>query len=137
MVLVLDCSGSMEGKSITLAKQAAGRAVEMLGPRDQVGVLAFEDKNWWVSPLHVCNDKDDILRRIDTIAAGGETDMYPALDKAYLALRESLRRPEAHHRLDRRRVQPGRFRRPGQADRRRRHHAFDGGRRARRRPGRC
>ncbi len=90
MVLVLDCSGSMEGKSITLAKQAAGGAVKMLGPRDQVGVLAFEDKNWWVSPLHVCNDKDDILRRIDTIAAGGETDMYPALDKAYLALRESF-----------------------------------------------
>ena len=90
MVLVLDCSGSMEGKSIPLAKQAAGRAVEMLGPRDQVGVLAFEDKNWWVSPLHVCTDKEQILRRIDTIAAGGETDMYPALDKAYLALRESF-----------------------------------------------
>ena len=26
---------------------------------------------------------------LDTIVAGGETDMYPALDKAYLALRES------------------------------------------------
>ncbi len=89
MVLVLDCSGSMEGKSIALAKQASRRAVGMLGPRDQVGILAFEDKNWWVSPLHVCDDKDQVLRRLDTIVAGGETDMYPALDKAYLALRES------------------------------------------------
>jgi uncharacterized membrane protein/uncharacterized protein YegL len=89
MVLVLDCSGSMEGKSIALAKQASRRAVEMLGPRDQVGILAFEDKNWWVSPLHVCDDKQQVLRRLDTIVAGGETDMYPALDKAYLALRES------------------------------------------------
>ena len=89
MVLVLDCSGSMEGKSIALAKQATRRAVEMLGPRDQMGIIAFEDKNWWVSPLHVCNDKEQVLRSLDTIAAGGETDMYPALDKAYLALRES------------------------------------------------
>jgi uncharacterized membrane protein/uncharacterized protein YegL len=89
MVLVLDCSGSMEGKSLNLAKQAVGRAVEMLGPRDQVGILAFEDKNWWVSPLHVCTDKEQILRSLETIVAGGETDMYPALDKAYLALRES------------------------------------------------
>ena len=89
MVLVLDCSGSMEGKSITLAKQASRRAIGMLGPRDQVGILAFEDKNWWVSPLHVCDDKEQVLRRLDTIVAGGETDMYPALDKAYLALRES------------------------------------------------
>ena len=89
MVLVLDCSGSMEGKSISLAKQATRRAVEMLGPRDQVGVLAFEDKNWWASPLHPCTDKPQILSRIDTLRAGGETDMYPALDKAYLALREA------------------------------------------------
>jgi hypothetical protein len=80
----------MEGKSISLAKQATRRAVEMLGPRDQVGVIAFEDKNWWVSPLHACTDKAQILSRIDTIAAGGETDMYPALEKAYLALRDAF-----------------------------------------------
>jgi uncharacterized membrane protein len=89
MVLVLDCSGSMEGKSISLAKQAARRAVAMLGPRDEIGVIAFEDNNWWVSPLHVCNDKEQVVRRLDTIVAGGETDMYPPLEKAYLALRES------------------------------------------------
>ena len=90
MVVVLDCSGSMEGKSITLAKQAMQRAVEMLSPRDQIGLLAFEDRSWWVSPLHVCNDKAQILQRLDTIAAGGETDMYPPLEKAYLALRDSF-----------------------------------------------
>jgi len=81
MVLVLDCSGSMEGKSIELAKQAIRRAVDMLSPRDQIGVLAFEDKSWWVSPLHACTDKEQILGRIGTIAAGGETDMYPPLEK--------------------------------------------------------
>ncbi len=89
MVLVLDCSGSMEGKSISLAKQAARRAIAMLGPRDEIGVIAFEDNNWWVSPLHVCTDKEQVVRRLDTIVAGGETDMVPPLEKAYLALRES------------------------------------------------
>ena len=89
MVLVLDCSGSMEGKSISLAKEAARRAIAMLGPEDEIGVIAFEDKNWWVSPLHVCNDKQQVIGRLDTIVAGGETDMVPPLEKAYLALRES------------------------------------------------
>ena len=90
MVLVLDVSGSMEGKSIDLAKQATRRAVEMLGPRDLLGVIAFEEKSWWVSPLHTCTDKDKILRQVAAISAGGETEMYPPLDKAYLALRESF-----------------------------------------------
>ena len=83
----------------------------MLGPRDQVGVLAFEDRSRWITPLHPATDKQKILDQIDTIEAGGGTTMYPAIERAYLALRESLRRPEAHHRHDRRRFEPGRFRR--------------------------
>ena len=89
MVIVLDCSGSMEGKSLALAKEGTRRAVEMLGPRDQIGVVAFEERSRWVCPLHPCNDKAEILRRVDAVAAGGETDMHPAIDRAYLALRDA------------------------------------------------
>ncbi len=89
IALVLDCSGSMEGKSIALAKEGTRRVVEMLGPRDQIGVVAFEERSRWVCPLHACTDKAEILRRVDAVAAGGETDMYPAIDKAYLALRDA------------------------------------------------
>jgi Ca-activated chloride channel homolog len=89
MVLVIDVSGSMKGRSIDLAKQATRRAVEALGPRDQVGVLAFEDGSRWIAPLHTATDKEGILSRIDTIQAGGGTNMYPAIERAYLALREA------------------------------------------------
>jgi Mg-chelatase subunit ChlD len=90
MALVIDCSGSMEeGGAIELAKQATCRAVELLQPRDQVGVIAFQDWPEWISPLRPCSDKKLVLDRIETITAGGGTNMYPAIERAYLALRES------------------------------------------------
>ncbi len=88
MVLVLDRSGSMEGNSIRLAKEAIRRTVEMLEPTDQVGVLVFDDATHWISPIAPCVDKRPILEKIAAITAGGETDMGPAMDKAYLSLNE-------------------------------------------------
>jgi uncharacterized membrane protein len=89
MVLIVDVSGSMEGHSISLAKEAIRRAVGMLGPRDQVGVLAFEDESHWITPLGPVAERQKILAQVDTLVAGGGTTMYPAIERAYLALRES------------------------------------------------
>jgi len=97
MVLVLDISGSMNDpvspgakeRNIDLAKEALRRAVGMLGPRDQLGVLVFEDTSRWIWPLAPLTDKAKIIAKIDTIEAGGETNMYTPLEQAYLALRES------------------------------------------------
>ncbi len=90
MALVIDRSGSMEqGGAIELAKEATRRAVHLLDPRDRVGVIAFQDYAEWVSPLRPCSDKRLVLAGIDTITAGGGTNMYPAIERAYLALRES------------------------------------------------
>ena len=91
LVLVVDRSQSMEtGGAIELAKEAMRRAVEMLGPEDQVGVLAFDEATQWLSPIHRLTDKARVLRDIKTLTAGGRTDMGPAIDKAYLALREAF-----------------------------------------------
>jgi len=91
MVLVIDRSGSMEeGGAIELAKEATRQAVNMLDPKDQVGVIAFQDYAEWVSQLHPCSDKQHVLDRIDTITAGGGTNMYPAMERAYLSLREAF-----------------------------------------------
>jgi uncharacterized membrane protein len=89
MVLVLDVSGSMEGNSISLAKEAIHRAVDMLTPRDQVGVLAFEDESRWVVPLGPVTDTNKIMAQVRVLGAGGGTTMYPAIERAYLALREA------------------------------------------------
>jgi Mg-chelatase subunit ChlD len=90
MVLVIDRSASMTGASIELAKQATRQAVESLAPRDQVGVIAFSDDSQWVSPIQPSSHKQQVLDQIDTITAGGRTNLYPAMEKAYLALREAV-----------------------------------------------
>ena len=89
MVLVIDKSGSMGGQKIELAKDAAKAAVELLGGRDQVGVIAFDGQPYWVSEVRPVSQKTLIEDRISTIQAGGGTTMYPAMDEAYQALQST------------------------------------------------
>ena len=86
MVLVIDKSGSMGGQKIELAKDAAKGAAELLGPKDQLGVIAFDGDSYWVAELHSAADKGYIIDRISTIEASGGTNIYPGLSDAYDAL---------------------------------------------------
>lgn len=86
MVLVIDKSGSMGGEKIELAKDAAKSAAELLSPRDQLGVIAFDGAPYWISELHSASDKGYIIDRISTIEASGGTNIYPGLSNAYDAL---------------------------------------------------
>lgn len=90
MALIIDKSGSMGGQKIELAKDAAKSAVELLGPRDQIGVIAFEGSTYWVTEMRPCSDKSMVIDRISTIEAGGGTNMYPAMDEAYRALQSTV-----------------------------------------------
>jgi uncharacterized membrane protein len=84
MVIILDKSGSMGGDKIELAKEAAKSAVELLGPKDQIGVLAFEGDFQWVSDIRPKSGY--VTDRIASIEAGGGTNLAPAMDEAYRAL---------------------------------------------------
>lgn len=86
MVLVIDKSGSMGGEKIELAKDAARAAVELLGPRDSIGVIAFDGNSYWVNELRSASDKGYVIDQISTIDAGGGTNMFPAMSDAYDAL---------------------------------------------------
>ncbi|QDU61414.1 von Willebrand factor type A domain protein [Planctomycetes bacterium Pan216] len=90
MVLVIDKSGSMGGQKIELAKEAAKSAVDLLGPSDKIGVIAFDGQSYWVVDVRPVSDKSTILERISTIEAGGGTTMYPAMEEAYLALGQTV-----------------------------------------------
>ncbi|HEX3655609.1 MAG TPA: VWA domain-containing protein [Pirellulales bacterium] len=89
MVLVIDKSGSMGGEKIELAKEAAGAAVELLGPSDRIGVIAFEGESFWLSELQAAGNKSRILDEISRLEAGGGTNMYPAMEDAYDALQSA------------------------------------------------
>ena len=79
MVLVIDKSGSMSGLPIALARQAAKAAVDLLGMRDRIGVIAFDGQPYDIVELTSATDKELIKAKISTIAAGGGTNLYPAM----------------------------------------------------------
>jgi Ca-activated chloride channel family protein len=83
MVLVIDKSGSMDGDKIEMAKSAARSAVELLGKRDFVAVVAFDGDTYVISEMQSAANKDKIEGDIATIEAGGGTTMYPAMEQGY------------------------------------------------------
>ncbi len=87
LILVIDRSGSMEGKKLTLAKEAAIACAETLKKEDVLGVVAFDSKpNWLVRPT-LARHRDQIARRISRLEAGGETHIYRALQAVARSLK--------------------------------------------------
>jgi Mg-chelatase subunit ChlD len=82
VVYVIDRSGSMSDTSvggipkIELAKEAILRSINLLGPLDRVGVVAFDENATWVVDLGPADDRGAIGRRVGTLRAGGGTDIY-------------------------------------------------------------
>ncbi len=97
MVMVIDHSGSMSSTAaedvsvtaLTLAKQAAIAGAAQLRETDEVGVLSFDDTYSWVLPLQLAEDQSLISDKISSIAEGGGTSIYPAVQAAYKALLDS------------------------------------------------
>lgn len=91
MVLVIDTSGSMEEEQrMDLAKQAAKQSIGLLEPHDKVGVMAFSDYANWIAEIAPCTDKPDLMQRIDTLTPEGQTNMYGAVERAFLALEQTV-----------------------------------------------
>ena len=86
MVLIIDKSGSMGGQKLEMAKDAARAAVDLLGAKDQIGVIAFDGSLYWVSEIRGGSQKGAVMDRIASIESGGGTTLYPAMEQAYEAL---------------------------------------------------
>jgi Mg-chelatase subunit ChlD len=96
VVLVLDASGSMgsfgpELAKVELAKETAQSVIDLLGERDLVGVIAFDQQPRWLVELTPAGRRAAILDAVARIRAGGGTNLYPAL----AAARDALRRAQA------------------------------------------
>ncbi len=82
VVYVIDKSGSMSDTSvggfpkIELAKEAILRSINLLGPLDRVGVVAFDENASWVVPLGSADDRQQIGRLVGGLRASGGTDIY-------------------------------------------------------------
>ncbi|MHB1392869.1 MAG: VWA domain-containing protein [Clostridia bacterium] len=94
IVLVIDKSGSMtEGRGgimkLDIAKEAAARTLDSLRPKDQIGVLTFDDTNYWVVPTRKADDAEKIRDDIGTIRPGGGTSIIPALQEGYDSIKKT------------------------------------------------
>ena len=82
VVLVLDRSGSMDGKKIEQARAALRFAVGKLRPQDTFNILTFSDKVESFSPEVLSGSKENIARAqawVEAIDASGGTNLDAAL----------------------------------------------------------
>jgi len=94
IVLVLDTSGSMGAfgaqiAKVELAKETAQSVVDLLGERDVIGVISFDQEARWLAPPTEARHREQVMDQVARIQAGGGTNMYPALRLAYDYLRTS------------------------------------------------
>jgi len=89
IVMVLDSSGSMGrrvlGGSKTqqeIANEAAALAATTLDRTDLVGAIGFADEPYTVLPLEANTSPQENGARLRSIAPGGGTNMYPAIERA-------------------------------------------------------
>ena len=97
LFLVIDRSGSMDvisggpntgASKISMAREAALQAAELLQPDDILGVIAFDSSFQWVVPptrLHTPDDVKRAQQQISTIKAGGGTSILAPLEAAFVA----------------------------------------------------
>ena len=89
LALVIDKSGSMEGLPIELARQAAKLAAEILTSRDQAAVIGFDSQPQVLCEMTYASDLGTIQAAVDSLAAGGGTDVFPAMERAGEMLRNA------------------------------------------------
>jgi Ca-activated chloride channel family protein len=76
VVLVIDKSGSMQGERIEQAKEAALMAVERLGEKDVLGVVAYSDEAIVLSPAGRLRHAAEVRSDIRRLRAEGRTALY-------------------------------------------------------------
>lgn len=86
--VVLDRSGSMSGAPLEGAKQALVALVQRLDPTDNFGLVTFDNEAQVVVPAGPLTDKAAVVQRIQSVRAGGSTD----LGAGYLRGLRELRR---------------------------------------------
>lgn len=92
LALLVDTSGSMEGRPIEDARAASLALVESLKPSDRLAIVVFHSKTEVLLPSTTIGDADlgDVKEKIRTMRARGTTDMAGGLRDAIEEVRRHL-----------------------------------------------
>ena len=84
LALVIDCSGSMSGQKMELAKDAAKASAELIGPDDALAVIGFSSEPERMVRMQSAQATvSRIEQSIARLSAQGGTAIFPALDAAF------------------------------------------------------
>jgi Ca-activated chloride channel family protein len=92
LAIVLDKSGSMQGKKIEQARKAAIDAIGLLGPNDIVSVVTYDSTVRVVVPATKLTDKESVIAKIQSIMPGGNTALFGGVSKGAGEVRKFLDR---------------------------------------------
>lgn len=73
LCLVLDQSGSMEGRSLSTVKQAAERLIDRLSPGDRISIVTFNHKAKVLLSNQIVDDPNRVKSALNMLEAGGGT----------------------------------------------------------------
>ncbi|MEH2269306.1 MAG: VWA domain-containing protein [Nostoc sp.] len=73
LCLILDHSGSMNGRSLETVKKAANRLVDRLNPGDRLSVVVFDHRAKVLVPSQSIENPEKIKQQINRLAADGGT----------------------------------------------------------------
>lgn len=96
VVLVVDTSGSMQGRRLQLLKIALRRVISTLTVADRVVLIPFNRQATAIGDAQgrlltaTAENKRRLLQQVDGLVAEGGTDFYPAFQKAFASLDASI-----------------------------------------------
>ena len=83
VIIVLDRSGSMEGKKFQQAQDALKYILGHLNPKDQFNIITFSTgTRAYASTLRPASEASEAMRWVDSLSAQGSTDINLALLEA-------------------------------------------------------
>jgi len=96
LTIVLDRSGSMSGRKIEKAKEAAIAALRRLDPRDLFSLVTYDTRIETVVPAQSAANSEWIEGRIRSISTGGNTALFAGISQGASEIRKNLGRRYIH-----------------------------------------
>jgi Ca-activated chloride channel family protein len=87
--LVLDKSGSMQGRKIQNLREAAKLVVERLGSQDTISIIAFSDRKYLIAESQPVSNKEELKSKIDRIRDGGGTAISGGMAQGLVELEKA------------------------------------------------
>ncbi|MGC9349385.1 MAG: VWA domain-containing protein [Anaerolineae bacterium] len=79
LVLVVDCSTSMQGARMHNVKVAISDLIDALSPEDRLALVTFSDRAEVVADLHYASEQRVLRSALSSMAAEGGTEIYQGL----------------------------------------------------------